>query len=330
LRELQREQKPLTEHQRRAKEFFRKVEKDPKVAKWIEWHRRIRRGLMTENELELVRTKVSRHLNDIKKSMKNQDKVWSYIIDGYGSGEEVALHMTDMRSLDSILRTGFRRYASEMLPRDLNQLGHIGGIDLSFAPTTYRDVVYSNKYVEEYNPVTGKQQFTISGKTPKEFVLNCFKNLQALLGETAYTLTKPRAPEELTIIRKYYAKYKAGDTSFLNNKIELADVKEAFARFLAKRNYFTLGLGYGVEGHRSTMDVGLICPLSETYLDPQTGCKHMCTNVKPVGIFLINPASLRPVLDIMLRTAKSLDDIVPIYSGNMETGKTELIWPKKK
>jgi hypothetical protein len=330
---LKRSLEPKRPIKERNPIFERKADRGPnaeKVKAWIQWQRRIRKGQLTDEELKDIRTRLSSYHDGLRKAWdEHMESRLAMSFGGYDRNKDlIALHLTDISSLGSILRMGLRTGASEVSVVDFNNIGFLGGVDFSYAPTTYRDVVFENKYVEEYNPVLDRMFFKIFGEDSKDFVLKCFKNLQALLGITTYTHTKPMALEELTVIKKYYQRYKKGDLSFLKKETELAEIKEAFARFLAKRNYFTLNRGYGVEMLHSSMNVGLIYA-PNVYFDARTSGQYLSMHAKPMGLLLQNPATLEEVLGIMLSNVKSLESILPIYYSNRETGKTELLWPKK-
>jgi len=305
-----REPKPLTEKQLRAKEFFKKTEKNAKLVDWVKWHRRIRSGNLTEEELERIRTRT--------------------II---APKQEVAIHLTDFLFLEKVLSEGLKKGFGEVSVITFESFDNLTGKGLTEAARSYRNVVNGKMYLDsEYHYDTISRRFF----DQKKGITDYFDGLRQML-ETNKDIERTHSikmisSEESEILRKYYALYKKGDLSFLENKAAVEELIEVMARTLARRNYFSVRDFDKGKYLGSSMGVGLIYNADAVYYHKGfiIGTEQIMPGEKAIGLYVVNPNMVNSVREIMLRNAKTVNDIVPIYGLNKLTKKTELIWPKRK
>ncbi len=294
--------------------FLRKAERDPKITAWIKWHRCVRRGLLTENELHEIKRKII--LNP---------------------KERLAVHFTDFNFLDLILRNGLSKGSNEVSLSLFEQFVGIGGRSLSYAHDGYKKAMTQLGFSDE-NMWAWRNRS--DGYTWNSHTIGPFNDLPKALKEYFSVFktiieTNPEiekrmdrkvfTSEELGVLRRYYARYKKGDLSFLEDPKQVEELKEIIIRTLARRNYFSLSGSSSKKNLASSMGVGLIYDPERTHYS--FGDDYVTAGTKPIGIYLINAKLLPQILEIMLRNAKSIRDIIPIYTIERDGPS---LWPPPK
>jgi len=306
-----------------------------KIKKWIQWHRRIVRGLLTEEEKTIILNKVV-----------PKDK-------------DIIVHFTDPHFLDSIFKHGLKSTEGIMASRAHPDRWYFFLDILTKARNRYGNWLRRDQIVSEEGLLN-----TLSRGNVRDYILGLAKNakpasdLLSLIKEDLAnrdvfkmafdTITKGltdyadpvKVLENLKLMSlKYgtevlkthfhgdesqfflrcYREYLKGNEAFLKNKDVRERFNELIARVVAREAYYTFS---NSEAERSSMSVGIYYPTERS----NKGRAYVNFNpdaIKPIGLYIYNHYSLKEVLGKMLRNAKSMADVVPIYGQN-----SDILWPK--
>jgi hypothetical protein len=271
---------------------------------------RIRKGLLTEQEIERVK-----------------DRIIPVDYD-----EELNLHLTDINYLKSILSGKYETRFNGLNSIDLREYAELslrktGGIldglylpvndgYLSGATRVYfenlnldLDTEFDNKvdyikYFFDNVNQKGKVRFQGEDYSYSDLLSSKISDSKSTNDQIQF---RNMHSDELSFILKYLKQYKLGHKEFLQDKKVLDRLHEYVARLFARSQYYTFDLNINKVG--SAMHIGLI--LDKGY---------STTLLK--GYFCPNPANLPELLHIMFSSARSFSDIVPIYGM-----QGRLLWP---